>query len=237
MSSTHEHIEAINKLSRLISKENILNKCILFFISAIIFSPAQASLISADDIYFGTDAITYDTDSNLKWLDLTYSKGYSYNELSAETVSGGLFYGFHIATIDEVQTLFDSALLPSIGTGTTDFAAVNALIDLIGFTSIQDSYLQAFGITSSPGSFDGGYRVAGLDYVEVGALSYYSTLGGLTYSASLGPDSVGVWLVGESIRIPEPTTFSIFISGLIMIILFMNHSLNKRKNARKLFIA
>lgn len=197
-----------------------MRRLFFFFIAiSFVLSPAQAALISTNDSSFGADSITLDTSNNLEWLDLTFSTGYSFDDLSTEFLSGGLFDGFRLATIEEVQTLFDSASLPAIGSTTDDFTAVDALISLVGATSNQDGYLQSLGLTGSAGSFSGSHLVTGLDFLWFNGDPLYELTGGLSYGSSFGPDTVGAWLVrGVDAAVPAPSTLTLMAVALMLII-------------------
>ncbi len=201
-----------------------MRKIVLFIVTFFAFMCTNAALISSDDINFGAGAITVDTTNGMEWLDLTFSKGFSYNELSTEIMSGGLFSGFRIATFEEIQLLFTEADLPTIGSLTTDFAAVDALINLIGFTTQQGPYLEVLGISGTPG-IGSGYEVTGLDFINMGGTPTYSLRDNLTYAENFGPDSVGGWLVKDfSVEVPEPASLYLLLFGLLGV-----YTLQKRR--------
>jgi hypothetical protein len=98
-------------------------------------SPSLAVLVS-EDSDFGADTITHDSETDLRWLDLTLSTGFSYVNLLAELEAGGDFEGYRLATRAEVQELWLNA---GIDLSTNDFVEVNydpivALTALIGQT-------------------------------------------------------------------------------------------------------
>ena len=158
---------------------------------------------------------TADTNSGLDWLDLTATQSLSYNELVVATGPGGAFEEYRLATVAEVDTLFIAAGLPASGNETTDFAAVNALIGLVGSTSTQDGFLEAFGITATPG-ISSGHRVVSLDYFTRDPLSLYGLFNGLTYGDSFGPDIAGGWLVRPTV-VPLPPAAWLFGAALLLL--------------------
>ena len=178
---------------------------IIFFTNGI-----YASLIDNGDY-------TTDTESGLDWLDLTFSKGYSYNDLISETSSGGVFEGYRLATMSQVDSLYISAGLPTSGNSTVDFLSVDSLIDLIGATSTQSGYAQSIGITATPAEFSG-HKVAGLDFYFDSGQPTYSLINNLVYGDSFGPDSVGGWLVREAISVPEPSSLLILLTGFLLLL-------------------
>ena len=179
-----------------------------------LFGPCSLHAALIDNGNFTTD-----TASGLDWLDLTSSQSYSYNELIVETGVGGLFEGYQLATVAEVDSLFDAADLPASGNDTTDFAAVDALIDLIGATSSQNSFLEAFGITATPAG-GSSHRVTGLDFYFNNSLPTYALIGGLTYGDTFGPDTAGGWLIRETSVVPIPSALILFGSALIGLVGF-----------------
>lgn len=193
-----------------------MKKFVLFVLFFGFSIAANASLISLDDAGFGADSVTSDTESGLDWLDLNFSTGLSYNQLIAETSGGGMFDGFRLAEISEIQTLFDAAGLPAIGSTTSDFGAVDALIDLIGSTSNQGSFLQSLGITATPGE-GSGHLVTGLDFFTSGGIPFYVLTEGLTYANNTSFDTVGGWLVRDVAAVPEPGLPMLMFGGLMAI--------------------
>jgi hypothetical protein len=71
-------------------------------------APAFSEFIS-ENSSFGTDTITRDTATDLRWLDLPISAGVSHAEILVETEPGGLYEDYRLATEAEVSTLFTNA--------------------------------------------------------------------------------------------------------------------------------
>ena len=72
----------------------IIGLVVLLLSVTIVSNPARAELISEDSLY-GTNTITLDTATGLRWLDVTLSTGISYDEILVELEPGGTFEGFH----------------------------------------------------------------------------------------------------------------------------------------------
>ena len=70
--------------------------------------PMQAELVNADWQSAGDSLITLDTVNKLEWLDLTYTSGRSYGEISSKFDAGDEFEGWRYATENEIVGLFDS---------------------------------------------------------------------------------------------------------------------------------
>jgi len=74
-------------------------------IMALSFSlSANAALLSIDSS-FGADSVTRDTATGLDWLDVTQTRGLSYDQVNAQMVSGGLYEGWRYATVAELDQL------------------------------------------------------------------------------------------------------------------------------------
>ena len=68
----------------------------------------QAALIEFDFEQTEDKGITQDTNTNYQWLDLSYTKGLSYNYVNSQTQSGGEFEGFRIANQQELNSLWSN---------------------------------------------------------------------------------------------------------------------------------
>ncbi|MCP4004353.1 MAG: hypothetical protein GY725_09170 [bacterium] len=87
--------------------------------------PAFAVLETATDINFGANSLTRDTATGLDWLDVPYSTGRAYTDISGKFGAGQEFEGYRFATISEVITLVNdnTAFTPpaaASGFGVTD---------------------------------------------------------------------------------------------------------------------
>ncbi len=184
--------------------------------------PVQAALL-VESSSFGIGSITFDTDTNLKWLDLPHTLDYSYNELQPEFGTGGVFDGYRLATGDEVYSLFVNAGIPHINVGrdvgneTTARALMN---DFIGQTGAQNGYGVIFpepiGITADL-SFGGtAVRRYGIDMALGGGYAAYSVGGGGSSGVTADFTTIGAWLVqGSTATVPEPSTIALFSLGLL----------------------
>lgn len=74
----------------------------------VLVSEVNATVISIDDVVFGIDSITVDTDQGLEFLDLTLSVNRSFNDISTQFSIGGDFEGFRHATVIEVELLINN---------------------------------------------------------------------------------------------------------------------------------
>jgi hypothetical protein len=115
----------------------------------------HGALVSEDHLVFGTGAITFDTVSGLRWLDLTHTLHASYNQTEAQLGTGGTFDGFRFASRTEFEQLLNSQGIPAIsgndsffqfGSGAASPAGTQNIINLLGSTIFQ-----------APGGFIGMY--------------------------------------------------------------------------------
>jgi hypothetical protein len=197
-----------------------MRKLSVGLVLSLLFSlPASAALIALDLLAPGDGLVTWDTDTNLEWLDLTATRGQSYN-----TAQAGVYvttYGFRRANTDEATLLFEHAG----GTVNDPFSAANLgpaqlLLTLMGCTDT------AAACTPLPGGIVRGTSSGWADNLADGTLAYLPTYG-TTATGDLGrfisPDgsatfatvraNSGNYLVRTSI-IPEPVTALLLGFGL-----------------------
>ena len=106
-----------------------------------------AVLLSQDDSVFGVDSITLDSATGLEWLDLTFTDGRSYIDVSSNFGPGGDFEGYRYATQSEVEALFINAGIPDVpGTSTGNFGPIANFLTFLDTTSTN----LALGITATP---------------------------------------------------------------------------------------
>ena len=157
------------KLSRVLSNY-ILTMILstgLFLLAA---GTSQADLIEAD-LEPGDGLITYDTENELEWLDLTATQGLSVidvlgtNWVKPEAEGG---YGFRYATPAEVVGLFVAAGIPNIGAmSRANYLGVDELLGLMGVTFTKTRATGSKGLhdIGDPG-FESGF--AGVAYLRLG---------------------------------------------------------------------
>ncbi len=203
------------------------------FLGAALSLPAQAAVVSADWLAAGDGLLTRDVVNGLEWLDLTQTRGVSFNEALADTAVGSRFAGFRIPTLDDLFGLYGEAVGPvtSASNGNTpifDFtseerAAQAKFVEMIGVTFTFDfpgagERRDAIGLLR-PGSIgaDPAIPVAGglFFYFGSGVTSYSWFNNGYAGSTDYADGSTGVYLV-RSIgpgAVPEATTWAMMIAG------------------------
>jgi len=200
----------------------VISACALLA-SLLMHSNAQALLISADSS-FGADTITYDTDTGLEWLDPVLglaSGGGSYNQVTSQLASGGIYEGFRFATASELQTLFFVSAGITLGTPGAD-QAIADLIGLVGDT-FNDSPYPEFTFYATSAYYD--YGIPG--QVGLASLEVESFLGEWSDGEAfitLSPDSpdlnggpFGSWLVRDTSlpeSVSEPGVFLLLVAAL-----------------------
>jgi hypothetical protein len=98
---------------------------------------AQAALVSEASA-FGPDTLTLDTQTGLRWLDVTIATPYSYDQLRAQLGAAGAFAGYRLATPDEVLELWTNAGIDTQAVEFTpgNFQPIMALMDFVGITGL-----------------------------------------------------------------------------------------------------
>lgn len=150
---------------------------------------------------FGADTISRDLATGMRWLDVSASTPYSYDQLMLEFGAGGVFEGFRLATAHEVRAFWANA---GIDTTLSGFVSENfqPVVDLMGFVSV----------TGDAGNLGGGnvfdYTAGhvesgpGGDWVSVGTISADPdpTLTGRQGFGTVPSDNTnathGAWLIG-----------------------------------------
>lgn len=191
--------------------------------------PDAISYISERDSSFGLKTLTFDSQTNLEWLDLNLTQGLSYTQVVSQLST--TFNGYRIATYDELNTfVLDSAVYKGLGnylapTSPPKLATALANLSILWSTN-QDLYTTVlrvnepgfdFGATFNQSSSAGNHNTIDI-HVD-------RTNGSLTGSMALGAQNdsfftarFGVALVRTAPAItspvPEPTSVSLLIAGL-----------------------
>jgi hypothetical protein len=198
------------------SRRRAVSKLVL--VASLVGLSAQVSAGGAfvsESSSFGPDTITYDPTTGLRWLDLTESAGYSHTQIVAELLPGGVFDGYHLATMAQVSKLFTDADIDLSVNGNfvpQNYAPVVALMALVGTLGndgncgVGCTFSYNAGYTDDPPPSQSQFADQGLAWFDNSAgvaPSYPHGLlgrailgGGFGDSASAGN---GAWLL-----VPEP---------------------------------
>ena len=203
---------------------------------------ANASLISANDAVYGAGSITQDSDTGLEWLDLTISRGFSYNAVLNGVGNSFLANGFAVATLSQVEVLLvnadwngvdDSAVNAGIA---AHLATVTTLINLLGTVGTSPfpgelAFTEGLALIGSAANVatDGLARQFNTitQYGEAGRIAC-TTAGANAFPAltinasscrvapSFSADYFGVYLVRRTStsNVPEPATWSLMLAAL-----------------------
>ncbi len=91
---------------------------------------ARAALIERDLLVAGDKLLTVDTATGLEWLDLTATRGLSYNQVAAGA-GGWTSLGFRFGTQNQVNQLYVDAGI-TLGLSEANVAPVATLLTLMG---------------------------------------------------------------------------------------------------------
>jgi hypothetical protein len=191
------------------------------FAGSIIFLSfnATAIIISDDDIGgFGVDALTRDTDQGLDFLDVTFSIGRSFNDVSGEFGIGGDFEGFRYASLDEVIGLANNfgVTPPFVGGNTSDINTdIAGLVDLLGATGTNNPVFNRKTVAMTSTSLFPGQQqmVEFLDEFDNTIFQdRISSEPVFAQGEATVSSSVGSYLVRER-PIPEPGTLLLVLAG------------------------
>lgn len=188
----------------------------LFAAVLLVAAAAHADLVSEDGD-FGPDTVTRDTETGLRWLDLTESTNLSLSQAITETEPGGQYEGWRIATTDEVATFFGHAGLDlTVGSNFVpqSYGPAMALAELVGITGMNGncgtgctfSYAQGYRLRA-PGEDPANYYVSGVAWFDnsppLNPIYPQAPIGRVTLASYTNQDAArperGVWLVA-----PEP---------------------------------
>ena len=123
--------------------------------SSIINGQGAVSAITDPTAPGGIDNITFDSGTNLEWLDWDISANISYDSIITMFGSGGAFEGWRHATRNEVNTLFTNLSLdvsnwPAQTTVLDSGASGQAGLNMIGQTTAFAGYSVSTGMVSDP---------------------------------------------------------------------------------------
>jgi hypothetical protein len=82
---------------------------IAWVLAAVLVSGTARAALVSEASSFGPGTITFDTQTGLRWLDLTESNGLSHAEVLQQLGLGGTFEGYRLATRAEVSDFFAHA--------------------------------------------------------------------------------------------------------------------------------
>ena len=178
---------------------------------------ARATLITATDPAFGANSLTIDTQTDLGWLNLSFTAGLSYDQVLADMQPGGMFSNYTFATIHEVDGLYADAGIGAAGYYPLSTPSIQSLTSLVGSTDTvngEPGFIAVSGTSDGPGAQEATFIYAtGVNGTEV-----YSVSDGTIYSSygdGYGTPTVADWLVTTA---PEPCIGSIAAAGFAALV-------------------
>ena len=180
----------------------------------VLAAPAGAVLISQDLSAPGDGLITFDTDTNLQWLDVTATLNLSYDDLIAGA-GGFIAAGFGFATNTQVETLWTNAgVVDTSGLLLiTNRAGVDLLLSLMGCTS---SCGTGNDVQQGQAEFDPAQVELNGPFLQLagGNLARADIDPGFTQARDFTSPTLGNFLVRV---VPEPSTSLLVGSGLLIL--------------------
>ncbi|GEM_PF-755436 len=212
-----------------------LEKLVLLFttiVSLVCTTASASTLVARDWQSAGDNALTYDSSTNLEWLDLTQTVGESVVYVDSQLGPGGAYDGFRYATRTEVEQLFNDFGIFSAPNDDAKVIKIDELAALMGQTyPANPSVTPAGGSRGFAGINDPAlynrdmwlmnmwYQqqscCGGATWWEFQDFGYDPSLTPATYITD-GASDTGSYLVRTAVStVPLPATAWLFGSGLL----------------------
>jgi hypothetical protein len=176
----------------------------------------------------GDGALTYDSSTNLEWLDLTQTVGQSVPYVDSQLGPGGAYEGFRYATDAEVNQLFDNFGLFSYSSLDEQVAKIDDMTAFIGQTYnyqfAPSGGFRGFAGANDPGLIHRGMWVMNMWYYQDGCCAGVTwwVVEDFGYEPGFLPDSyiyevgdgTGSFLVQAAI-VPLPAAIWLLGAGLL----------------------
>jgi hypothetical protein len=181
-------------------------KSILIILSISFSSAASAEFIEFDWASPGDAGITYDTDTGLDWLDITFTQNISVYDLNSAMLPGGAFEGWRYAQEHDLRTLSENYGLPFqevyYDTSPESLAAAERLVDQVMGGYHMAIYQESAWV----------YRLRHVLYHDGGVmfemLPHYNDDYGTPYPY------YGSFIIREGTHVPLPAATWLFLTGL-----------------------
>lgn len=188
--------------------------------------PIPTIYISERNSSFGLNTLTYDSQTNLEWLDINLTQGLSYNQVLSQLTT--TFNGYRVATYTEVYDLFIDA---GVYKGATNFSdtrpvivsntfnltrlwASNALSSYVPGTSSRDISYE-FGAIYNPSASVGAHNTIDIYTLGIAHDTNFNTITLGTQGDALSNATFGVALVRTAVSpVPEPASLALLMAGL-----------------------
>jgi len=167
---------------------------------------------------------TFDSATDLFWLDLTFSTDLSYIYVSSQLGDGGQFDGYRYATFAEVSQMWDNADVLETGGESLPGPTPQSYVDYVNWFGITKASFQVGAPGLSAGIVLSPTETYGVTYFGVNINQPDSALDWQTYWAAIIPgwtgtnnafDYVGSYLVTNEIPpVPLPAALPLLMSAL-----------------------
>lgn len=183
---------------------------------------------------FGTQTALRDNTTQLDWLHLNVTDGYSYDAMQVNLLAGGLFDGWRYATPQELSQFFRNYDGSADGVVRyNDALTLQFLTDLGGPTYTADNASTGFHREAATAMldvpFELGHAIYG--YIALDNLNGATidpNLQGSTVDWYANPNSAH-WLVRQSSvpQVPEPASIALLANGLLVTFLIVQRKKGK----------
>jgi len=167
----------------------------------LVMDPATAGVILTSDPVFGP--VIRDTTNNREYLELEPTDAYSYDGVVAELGPGGVFEGWAVASVADMDALVASAGIVHGSTDAGIIAEAEQLRDWFGEVFDSGTAIYCRGLTSDPSTVDPNQQTA----FEIGRRTLADpdeAIGSAQGYGGKGLTSEETHLVRDAAIIPEP---------------------------------
>ncbi len=165
-------------------------------------SPAAMAALTDVDTSFGAATATYDSVTELTWLDLDQSLNISWNDMAVARGPGGAYEGWRYATSTELAGFYTAIGYNPFDDLTTRIAQVQAIVATTGLGAVAENPTNGFyrvygdGWLGDAGGL--GHETAGYGYdlfFDVPSMAWASSDNWGSGSDTYASDTIGHWLV------------------------------------------
>lgn len=173
-----------------------------------VFSHSSFATFIESDLYeYGDSLLTFDSENNLEWLDVTLTTGLSYNDIM-NNEGGWLALGFRYASVYEVENLFTDFGIPLWSNNAPNRPEIDNLTAFLGNT--LEGYTR-YGVNGVTGTLDPRFFYPYYSYTHNG-YGYNDSATFTRYTGYGGPDAT--WEYRGHFLVKEPSTFLLLGGGL-----------------------